>query len=440
MDELPFRFSDDEDNFCHKLSTENEAAGGREKGHTGSGGHSKDRALAPMERHIRDVEEEAAFLKHVIQERDEIIATQNDAIARKEREHESLRNAVRQMGDTVEKIKRDREREVQAEKTFSTPAHPDFWGEEGNKYNTLGTKQERARDIEELSEGNPFAIRRPRSVPRGVSENTFFPDKYTGSTPLSDYLVHFEFCAKLNAWTDEEKAMYLAVSLRGPAQRLLSSVDKRKVENFECLVDVLEERFGTDGQSAIYMAELQNKHKGEKETFQELSDNVGKLVAKAYPSAPHDMIKILTLQHFIEAVPDRDLRTKLKMQKLKNVRDAVLFAIEYEAIENSEQQKSAARKPVREVKIEANSQQKSKDGKGSDGKNDIEAVTENLAKMISQLEQKLDKMATPKRKERVPIDQIQCYNCREMGHYASKCPQEDRRKKGTKDTTASKNE
>ena len=128
------------------------------------------------------------------------------------------------------------------------------------------------------------------------------------------------------------------------------------------------------------------------------------------------------------------------MQKLKNVRDAVLFAIEYEAIENSEQQKSAVRKPVREVKIEANSQQKSKDGKGSDGKNDIEAVTENLAKMISQLEEKLDKMATPKRKERVPIDQIQCYNCREMGHYASKCPQEDRRKKGTKDTTASKNE
>ena len=96
---------------------------------------------------------------------------------------------------------------------------------------------------------------------------------------------------KINGWNDREKAKYLAVSLRGPAQRLLSTIEKTKIRDYDAIVSALEERFGTEGQSAIYMAQLQSKVKGEKENFQELSENVAKLVSRAYPTAPGAMVK-----------------------------------------------------------------------------------------------------------------------------------------------------
>ena len=44
------------------------------------------------------------------------------------------------------------------------------------------------------------------------------PATYDGKGPWLDYKSHFDVCAKINNWTDTEKGLYLAVSLRGQAQ------------------------------------------------------------------------------------------------------------------------------------------------------------------------------------------------------------------------------
>ena len=56
------------------------------------------------------------------------------------------------------------------------------------------------------------------------------------------------------------------------------------------------------------MAELQTKSKSAKETHQELADNIVRLVGKAYPSATGDTMRILSVQHLIKALTNKDLR------------------------------------------------------------------------------------------------------------------------------------
>ena len=47
---------------------------------------------------------------------------------------------------------------------------------------------------------------------------------YAGSGPWLDYKAHFEACAKLNGWSDEQKGLYLSVSLRGQAQGVFGNL------------------------------------------------------------------------------------------------------------------------------------------------------------------------------------------------------------------------
>ena len=47
------------------------------------------------------------------------------------------------------------------------------------------------------------------------------PATYDGKSSWLDYKSHFEACATLGHWSEEDKAMYLTVSLRGQAQSVL---------------------------------------------------------------------------------------------------------------------------------------------------------------------------------------------------------------------------
>lgn len=49
-------------------------------------------------------------------------------------------------------------------------------------------------------------------------------EKYNGNSPWADYFSHFEMCAVINNWSENEKGCYLTVSLRGDAQQVLASL------------------------------------------------------------------------------------------------------------------------------------------------------------------------------------------------------------------------
>ena len=261
----------------------------------------------------------------------------------------------------------------------------------------------------------------------------FFPEKYHGTTPLSEYLVHFELCAELNGWDATDKARYLAVSLRGQAQRLLGTLHWDTVRDYAALVGALQERFGIEGQQEIFLAELQAKMKEPKETYQELGDNVARLVSKAYPTATTDTLRVLTVQHFLRAITDRELRMHVKLRKPTSVRNAVLFAIEFEAIQKSDRQDTVRPQQVRQVQEEQGAMSdeevvkpKKRSSKPTAKVQQVStgpSSEEQMAKLIRDLEAKLamKDQATKPRKPKVPLEQVRCYRCRQMGHYASRC-------------------
>lgn len=45
-----------------------------------------------------------------------------------------------------------------------------------------------------------------------------------------DDKAHFQACAKLNEWSDEQKGLYLSVSLRGQAQGVFGNLNTKTTD------------------------------------------------------------------------------------------------------------------------------------------------------------------------------------------------------------------
>ena len=83
------------------------------------------------------------------------------------------------------------------------------------------------------------------------------PQDYDGSQPLRDFLRHFERCAVVNGWRDEDRAVFLAAGLRGEAQKILSGLSNDECHQYNKLVERLELRFGVAKQLQLHQARLQ---------------------------------------------------------------------------------------------------------------------------------------------------------------------------------------
>jgi hypothetical protein len=76
-----------------------------------------------------------------------------------------------------------------------------------------------------VSKIGAFAIERRHDdhehVESRKTKNIVKPATYDGKGPWLDYKSHFDACSEINHWSDKEKGLYMAVSLRGQAQGVL---------------------------------------------------------------------------------------------------------------------------------------------------------------------------------------------------------------------------
>ena len=122
---------------------------------------------------------------------------------------------------------------------------------------------------------------------------------YDGSKPLSEYLSHFSVVATLNGWNKYEKGLYLAASLTGPAQRLLTRVDIYHPSGFEHLLLALHQRYAPRFQEELHRADLKTRRQHKDESLWALADAIGVAVEKAYPQADPDTTNQLCLEHYL---------------------------------------------------------------------------------------------------------------------------------------------
>ena len=88
------------------------------------------------------------------------------------------------------------------------------------------------------------------------------PDVYNGeNTEWPDYLCHFEQVSMWNDWTDTEKATQLAMSLRGRAQRVLSELSIREMNNYSELKCALTQRFSPHEHETAYRCDFRTRRR-----------------------------------------------------------------------------------------------------------------------------------------------------------------------------------
>lgn len=85
-----------------------------------------------------------------------------------------------------------------------------------------------------------------------------------------DNKAHFEACAEINNWSDYEKGLYLAVSLRGQAQGVFGNL-ANKSNNYKELVTALQDRFLPPNQTELYRCQLKDKRQRANESLSELA-------------------------------------------------------------------------------------------------------------------------------------------------------------------------
>ncbi|VDI33734.1 Hypothetical predicted protein [Mytilus galloprovincialis] len=163
----------------------------------------------------------------------------------------------------------------------------------------------------------------------------------------------------INKWSDLEKALELATSLRGSAQSILTDLRPEMRTNFVRLTAALASRFQPENQAEMYRAQMKSRIRGRTEQ----NTCIG--------------------------------------PKQKNIDNAVHVALEYEAFQNGRRKHST--KPVRAVDEYDN----------FDLKREI-----YLSEQVDDISGRLAKMGVSERNQK----NLSCYHCGVSGHFKRECP------------------
>ena len=272
----------------------------------------------------------------------------------------------------------------------------------------------------------------PQSVPR--PKNLMKPATYDGTGLWNDYLSHFESVSLMNHWTDLEKGLYLAASLRGQAQGVLGNQATGDRQNYQKLVQALQDRFAPSNQTELYRAQLRERRQKASETLPEMGQEIRRLTNLAYPTASSELKEVLATEQFLDGLFDPEMRLKIKQARPVNPNDAIQRAVELEAFSRAEQRR----------KEHVHVIDKDSSEKGSRMETLMTEMQKNI-KLLQQEIQSLKKERNQRQRRDGPsggysnaegnrgpgsADQRcgpgnrdkRCYNCQSPGHIARNCP------------------
>ena len=304
----------------------------------------------------------------------------------------------------------------------------------------LGHAQEQLRaEVTEL--GRRFSVKEstlrvaaPEFSPAGVVPSTSGcgsdgelprtlqrPPQYDGRSPWDAYRTQFEMLATVNRWTGQEKATYLAVSLKGIAVNVLNGIPPDKLYDYDALTVALEARFGNGHQAELHRMKLKNRVRKREESLTELAEDVEKLLRLAYPGADAMMLELLGVDHFIDALHDEEMRLKVRQSRPKTLREAVKAALELESFQLASRQRL---RPVRGAKVEI----------------PVDSEANTMAEFQKQLLEMVQQALVPgtasrrRWQGRWPQSSGQqrrktltCWSCDQPGHRRRDCPREKER-------------
>lgn len=184
--------------------------------------------------------------------------------------------------------------------------------------------------------------RNSQSAEQSKGDNNHFkmkPQTFNG-IDFDEFISQYEITCEINGWQYKEKSLYLANCLTGEARSLLNELDYEGKRDYNILVEKLRNRFGSVNKSEIYRTQLKSRIRNKGETIPELAQAIKKMVRQAYPGVNKEVIETLSLDIFIDAITDSDIRLRLRDAGPKTLAEAEQIAARIEAYKIADKQRS----------------------------------------------------------------------------------------------------
>ena len=116
---------------------------------------------------------------------------------------------------------------------------------------------------------------------------------------------------------------------------MLNELDPDGRRDYDTLIEKLKNRFGS-----VLWNPLKSRTRNKGETIQELAQAIKKLVRQVYPGINEDVIETLSLDNFIDAITDSDIRMRGQELCPKSLEEAEQICVHLEAYKIADKQRT----------------------------------------------------------------------------------------------------
>lgn len=108
-------------------------------------------------------------------------------------------------------------------------------------------------------------------------------EPYSGSEDWEECISHFTLCSEVGKWSEQERVLVLAASLRGPPRTFYISLSKEEKHNYTTLVKDLSQRFGSSRQQSRWLSRLEGRKRKQDESIAPLGDDLRQMSQRPPP-------------------------------------------------------------------------------------------------------------------------------------------------------------
>lgn len=225
--------------------------------------------------------------------------------------------------------------------------------------------------------------------------------KYNGKFEFDNFRLQFECMADDHEWTYAQKGKKLNRCLVDEARNVLGTLCNKEVTDYNKLCAALDSLHSNPGGKALVQAQLQQILRPVTQNAQVFGREIKRLGKKAYPAGNEEAL----VASFIRGLNDEELRKHVQKQMPESLDAAIKEACIHQAVEGTPH---SGKKPQVVAQV-------------------TETAQSSIEPRIAELETKLDlllkKMDTVNKRPKVPLAEVRCHRCKQLGHYADKCPQ-----------------